>query len=121
MANINVSWTALPSDPGDIDSLEVFRCDGVNHIDNEAGFQTALDSYHGGATLASLNLVEVATGLAWDAANIGSTPHTIAGTGSDVTYHFCVAAKNAGGYKVGSSATPSSVANTGAVNSVVVS
>jgi len=120
MANINVTWTPLTVDPGDIDSLEVYRCDGVNHLTTEAEFQTALDEVSGGATLASQNLVEVATGLAWNAENIGPA-HTIAGTGSEVNYHFCVAAKNQGGYKVGSAAEPSTVANTGAVNVISIS
>ena len=98
MANINITWTN-PVDVSDIDSYEVYHCDLVNHKTTEAEFQTALDAIHGGATVASQDLVLVESGLATTAtaiSNAYSTDTTGAGT-----YHFVVAAKNQGGYKVG--------------------
>lgn len=98
MANINISWTN-PADVSDIDSYEVYHCDLVNHITTEAGFQTALDAVHGGATPASQNLVLVESGLATTATAISSAYSTDTTGAGD--YHFVVAAKNQGGYKVG--------------------
>lgn len=100
MANINISWTN-PADVSDIDSYEVYHCDLVNHITTEAGFQTALDEVHGGATPASQNLVLVESGLATTATTISSATGYSTDTTGAGTYHFVVAAKNQGGYKVG--------------------
>ena len=98
MANINITWNN-PADTSDIESYEVYHCDLVNHITDEAGFQTALDAVHGGATPTSQNLVVVETGLANTATSISSAYST--NTTGAGTYHFVVAAKNQGGYKVG--------------------
>lgn len=99
MANIQLTWTALTPDPGDVDSLEVYVCEpgATSAKTTEAQFQTALDAIHGGATPTAQELRLVEDGLAWDAAATSS---------SDVvttpgTYYYCVAAKNAAGFKVG--------------------
>lgn len=103
MANIQLSWTALTPDPGDVDSLEVYVCEpGAASIKTtESAFQTALDAIHGGASPLSQDLRLVEASLAWDAANTSSTD-SVTATG---TYYYCVAAKNAAGYKVGDGST----------------
>ena len=101
MANINVTWTTNPTDTSDIDSYEVFVCDGTatGHFATAAALQTKLDAIQGGATAASqgLELIESITDLT--AKSITSS-HPITGTGSAVNYHFGIAAKNQGGFKV---------------------
>lgn len=99
MANIQLTWTALTPNPNDVDSLEVYVCEpgATSHKTTEAQFQTALDAIHGGATPLAQELRLVEGGLAWNAATT---------TGPDVvntsgTYYYCVAAKNAAGFKVG--------------------
>ena len=104
MANINVTWTTNPVDTSDIASYEVYVCDGspAGHFTTDAEFQTKLDAIHGGATVASqgLDLIESITDL--NATSI-TAPHTL----SAGSYHFGIASKNQGGFKVGdgSSAT----------------
>jgi|13_taG_2_1085334.scaffolds.fasta_scaffold00231_2 hypothetical protein len=99
MANIQLSWTALTSDPGDVDSLEVYVCEptAATIKATESDFQTALDAIHGGAALSTQELRLVEASLAWDASSTTS-PDSVSATG---TYYYCVAAKNAAGYKVG--------------------
>jgi len=98
MANINVTWTPVTGST-DIDSYEVYVCDGTSagHFANAAALQTKLDAIHGGATASSqgLDLIESVTDL-----TATSTAHSITGTGSAVNYHFGIAAKNQGGFKV---------------------
>lgn len=100
MANINVTWTPVTGST-DIDSYEVFVCDGTSagHFSDAAALQTKLDAIHGGATASSqgLELVESVTDLT---KNSITSAHTIVGTGSPVNYHFGIAAKNQGGFKV---------------------
>ena len=98
MANINLTWTPVTGST-DIDSYEVYVCDGTSsgHFANAAALQTKLDAIHGGATASSqgLELIESITDL-----TATSTAHSITGTGSAVNYHFGIAAKNQGGFKV---------------------
>jgi hypothetical protein len=99
MANIQLTWTALTSDPGDVDSLEVYVCEpGANTLKaTEAEFQTALDAIQAGSNAAAQDLRLVEGGLAWNAAaTTSSDPATASGI-----HYYCVAAKNAAGYKVG--------------------
>jgi len=100
MANINVTWTPVTGST-DIDSYEVYVCDGTSagHFADAAALQTKLDAIHGGATASSqgLDLIESVTDLA---ATSITTAHSITGTGSAVNYHFGIAAKNQGGFKV---------------------
>lgn len=115
MANINVSWTPLANTVTDVDSIEVYRCDDLSKT-TESEFQTALDSYFSDSStndLASLNLVEVETGL-------GATSQTLTSADSvspqvTTTYYYCVVAKNQGGYKVGNGS-----GDEGAVDSILV-
>jgi len=108
MANINVSWTALANTVTDVDSLEVYKS---STLSNEAAFKTALDAYFSDPSSNPLDtsfgtgLTQVATGLAYNASNLGTTPDTVAAGTGDV--YYCVAAKNAGGYKIGSEAPDS--------------
>lgn len=103
MANIQLTWTALTPDPGDVDSLEVYVCEpGATSLKTtEAQFQTALDAIHGGATPLAQDLRLVEASLAWDAATTTS-PDVVTTSG---TYYYCVAAKNAAGFKVGDSSS----------------
>jgi len=98
MANINVTWTPVTGST-DIDSYEVYVCDGTSsgHFANAAALQTKLDAIQGGASVSSqgLELIESITDL-----TATSTAHSITGTGSSVNYHFGIAAKNQGGFKV---------------------
>jgi hypothetical protein len=97
MADINVTFTPVTGS-SDIDSYEVYVCDATSngHFTDAASLQTKLDAIHGGATVGSQGLVKVET-----IANLGATsitsPYTAPGSGS---YHFGVAAKNQGGFKV---------------------
>ena len=97
MANINVSWTTNPTVTSDIASYEVYVCDATagGHFTDAAGLQTKLDNIHGGATASSqgLDLIESITDLTKTAI---TTAHTL----SAGSYHFGVAAKNQGGFKV---------------------
>jgi len=98
MANINISWTTIPADTSDIASYEVYVCDATanGHFTTAAQLQTKLDAIQGGATTAAaqgLELVESITDLT---ALSTSSPKTLT-TGS---YHFGIAAKNQGGFKV---------------------
>lgn len=99
MANIQLTWTALTPNPGDVDSLEVYVCEpGAPSVKtSESDFQTALDAIHGGATPLAQDLRLVEASLAWDAATTSSSD-VVTNSG---TYYYCVAAKNAAGYKVG--------------------
>jgi len=104
MANINISWTK-PTDVSDTDSYELFVCDGTpaGHFNTGAALQTKLQAVHDAAdadkatemAAQGLVLIESITDLDREAAS-----HTIAGTGSPVSYHFGIASKNQGGYKV---------------------
>lgn len=104
MANINISWTPVTG-ATDIDSYEVFVCDGTatGHFATGAALQTKLQAVHDAAdankatemAAQGLVLIESITDL-----NRSTASHTIAGTGSPVNYHFGIAAKNQGGYKV---------------------
>ena len=102
MANINISWTPVTG-ATDIDSYEVFVCDGTatGHFATGAALQTKLEAVHAAADKAAematqgLELIESVTDLTRSTAS-----HTIAGTGSPVSYHFGIAAKNQGGYTV---------------------
>lgn len=98
MATINVTWTPVTGST-DINSYEVYVCDGTSagHFSDAAALQTKLNAIHGGATASSqgLELIESVTDLARSTAS-----HTIVGTGSPVNYHFGIAAKNQGGFKV---------------------
>lgn len=99
MANINVSWTTNPTTTSDIDSYEVYVCDATSngHFTTAAQLQAKLDLIHGGASTAnSLGLVKVDT-ITNVAATSITSPYTAPGTG---TYHFGIAAKNQGGFKV---------------------
>ena len=97
MANINVTWNTNPTDTSDIDSYEVFVCDGTatGHFTTAAALQTKLDAIQGGATAASqgLELIESITDLT---AKSITSPHTL----SAGSYHFGIASKNQGGFKV---------------------
>ncbi len=108
MANIQLSWTALTSDPGDVDSLEVYACDpGGTSKTTEAEFQTALTAIHSGNTPVSQGLRLVEDSLAWnDSATTSSDSVSTSGT-----YYYCVAAKNAAGYKVGDGSSNSAVSS----------
>lgn len=103
MANIQLTWTALTPDPGDVDSLEVYVCEPGATLakTTESEFQTALDAIHGGATPLAQELRLVEDGLAWNAAAT-STSDVVNTSG---TYYYCVAAKNAAGFKVGDGTT----------------
>lgn len=102
MANINISWTDNPADVSDIDSYEVYVCDATptGHFGTAAALQTKLDAIHAATDKAAetaaqgLVLVESITDLT---AKTISSPYAAPGTG---TYHFGVAAKNQGGFKV---------------------
>ena len=102
MANINISWTPVTG-ATDIDSYEVFVCDGTatGHFATGAALQTKLEAVHAATDKAAeiaaqgLVLIESIADLTRQTAS-----HTIAGTGSPVNYHFGIAAKNQGGYKV---------------------
>ena len=98
MANINVSWTTNPADTSDIDSYEVYVCDATatGHFTTAAELQTKLDAIQGGQTPASQGLVLVESITDLTAKTI-SNPYS---TPADGTYHFGVAAKNQGGFKV---------------------
>jgi hypothetical protein len=109
MANIQLSWTALTPDPGDVDSLEVYVCEptATSIKTTESAFQTALDAIHGGATPDTQDLRLVEASLAWNASST-LNPDSVSATG---TYYYCVAAKNAAGYKVGDGSTSSAVSS----------
>ena len=94
MANINVTWTN-PADTSDIASYEVYVCNGSAHFTTAAAFQTKLDAIYGGATASSqgLDLIESITDLT-------KTAITAAHTLSTGSYHFGIASKNQGGFKV---------------------
>lgn len=120
MANINLSWS-VPTNTDDIDSYEVYVCNLTAHIADEADAQARLDAIHAAAdadkaaTITAQGLAVVETGLAKTATAI-TTPYStetgpVTGAG---TYHFVVAAKNQGGYKVGNgdgSAVASQIVN----------
>ncbi|HAT53209.1 MAG TPA: hypothetical protein DCS80_08140 [Betaproteobacteria bacterium] len=97
MANINISWTTIPADTSDIETYEVYVCDATanGHFTTAAQLQTKLDAIQGGATAGAqgLELVESITDLT---ALSTSSPKPLT-TGS---YHFGIAAKNQGGFKV---------------------
>lgn len=97
MADINVTWTTNPTTTSDIDSYEVYVCDSTSngHFTTAAQLQTKLDAIHGGATASSqgLDLIESITDLTKTAI---PTAHTL----SAGSYHFGIAAKNQGGFKV---------------------
>lgn len=97
MANINVTWTTNPTDTSDIDSYEVYVCDGTptGHFGTAAALQTKLDAIHGGADAASQGLVLIESITDLTATSITS-PHTL----SAGSYHFGIASKNQGGFKV---------------------
>jgi hypothetical protein len=109
MANIQLSWTALTPDPGDVDSLEVYVCEpgATSAKTTESDFQTALDAIHGGATHLSQELRLVEASLAWGASSTSSTD-SVSASGA---YYYCVAAKNAAGYKVGDGSSNSAVSS----------
>lgn len=109
MANIQLTWTALTPDPGDVDSLEVYVCEpGAGSVKTtESDFQTALDAIHGGATPVDQDLRLVEASLAWDAATTSSSD-VVSAAGN---YYYCVAAKNAAGYKVGDGSANSAVSS----------
>ena len=108
MANINVTWTPLPSTVSDVDSYEVYVCDLSAHITSEADAQARLDTIHAAAdadkaaTITAQGLAVVETGLAVTSSSLSEPYSTVDGpvTGQG-TYHFVIAAKNQGGYKVG--------------------
>lgn len=89
MANINITWTALAGSVTDVDSVEVWRCDDSSKS-SENDFQSELDGSKSGISL-------VEAGLDFDSSSVTSPDSVTTGT-----YYYCVAAKNAGGYKVGS-------------------
>jgi hypothetical protein len=94
MANINVKWTGLTVDPGDIDNVQVYRSTTKN---SEAAFQTSLSAINAGTSdLTTEGLLQVGSDLAW---NAGSVTDSGVSTGD---YYYAVVAKNQGGYKVGS-------------------
>ena len=97
MANINVTWSTNPTDTSDIASYEVYVCDGTSagHFTTAAELQTKLDAIHGGADAASqgLDLIESITDLT---AKSITSPHPL----SAGSYHFGIASKNQGGFKV---------------------
>jgi hypothetical protein len=94
MANINVTWTN-PTDTSDISSYEVYVCDGSSHFTTAAAFQTKLDAIYGGATVTSqgLDLIESIDDTTKTAI---TSLHSL----SSGSYHFGIASKNQGGYKV---------------------
>ena len=98
MANINISWTDNPADVSDIDSYEVYVCDATptGHFADAAALQAKLDEIHGGQTAASQGLVLVESITDLTKKTI-SSPYATPGDG---TYHFGVAARNQGGFKV---------------------
>ena len=97
MANINISWTTNPADTSDITSYEVYVCDATanGHFTTAAQLQTKLDAIQGGSSAGAqgLELIESITDLT---ALSTTSPKTLT-TGS---YHFGIAAKNQGGFKV---------------------
>ena len=92
MANIQINWTPYSPDPGDVDSVELYRSTTIN---NEEAFQTALDNGTAGAPIATFTDITVAS------------THTDLSVSAD-TYYYCLAAKNSGGYNVGAD-TPTTV------------
>lgn len=97
MANINISWTTNPTDTSDIDTYEVYVCDATanGHFTTAAQLQTKLDAIQGGSNAGAQNL-ELVESIIDLAALSTSSPKTLT-TGS---YHFGIAAKNQGGFKV---------------------
>lgn len=97
MADINVTFTPVTGS-SDIDSYEVYVCDATpsGHFTTAAALQTKLDAIHGGASALSEGLVLVESITNLGATSI-TTAHTVPGSGS---YHFGIAAKNQGGFKV---------------------
>lgn len=98
MANINVQWDTNPTVTSDIDSYEVYVCDATanGHFTTAAELQAKLDLIHGGQTAVSQGLVLVESITDLTAKSISSAYSTP----SAGTYHFGVAAKNQGGFKV---------------------
>lgn len=96
MADINVTFTPVTGS-SDIDSYEVYVCDATasGHFTTAAALQAKLDNIHGGQSVASQGLahIESITNLA---ATSITSPHTL----SAGSYHFGIAAKNQGGFKV---------------------
>lgn len=107
MANINVTWSTNPTDTSDIDSYEVYVCDATatGHFIDAAGLQAKLDLIHDGQTAASQGLVLVESITDLTATSISSA-YSTPGTG---TYHFGIAAKNQGGFKVEADSSVSAI------------
>ena len=103
MANINVSWSTNPADTSDIDSYEVYVCDATptGHFGTATALQAKLDAIHAAtdpaAETAAQGLVLVKSITDLTAKSIAPDVYSTPGPG---TYHFGVAAKNQGGFKV---------------------
>jgi hypothetical protein len=97
MADINVTWTTNPTTTSDIDSYEVYVCDSTSngHFTDAAALQTKLDTIHGGASALSQGLI-----LIESITDLTKTAITTAHTLSAGNWHFGIAAKNQGGFKV---------------------
>ena len=96
MAKINISWTTNPVDTTDIDSYEVYVCDATasGHFTTADQLQTKLNAIQGGSNAAAEGL-ELIERTSVTALSTTSPKELAAGS-----YHFGVAAKNAGGFKV---------------------
>ena len=97
MADINITFTPVTGST-DIDSYEVYVCDGnpSGHFTTAAELQTKLDAIHGGQTVASQGLAHIESITNLSATSINSA-YNLSSPGS---YHFGIASKNQGGFKV---------------------
>ena len=100
MANINVSWTPVTG-ATDIDSYEVFVCDATatGHFTTAAALQTKLDAVHA-ATDKAAEMTAQGLVLIESIADLTKTAITNPYEASTGSYHFGIASKNQGGYKV---------------------
>ena len=100
MAEIQLSWTKLPDDTSDVDSIEVWRCDDGS-VTTEEQFQAELDK------TTTVGITSGFTDLDYNSSDPGL--NDTVNPYSTTTYNYAVVAKNAYGYKVGAS-TPDGTA-----------
>lgn len=97
MADINITFTPVTGST-DINSYEVYVCDATSsgHFTTAAQLQTKLDAIHGGQSVASQGLAHIESITNLSATSITSA-YTLSSPGN---YHFGIASKNQGGFKV---------------------
>jgi len=108
MANIKITWTPYASDPGDVDTIELYHSETLS---SEQDFQNALDSSTAGSPVFTSSSITSAS----------EYTHSDVSSG---THYYCLVAKNAGGYNVGADAptatVPAAGTQSGAVACVAV-